>query len=547
MLYGISIGAYTKNDAAGFLTSKQRRNMKLEPGRIAEISEKFHGLNSRREFLSLLNEVKKLLYEEKTQPFKLRQLTWYGSPKLRVERYKEFSIKKKSGTERKIHSPVKGLKTIQRCLSVILECVYEPHPAAMGFVTGRSIVDNAALHTGNRYVYNIDLKDFFPSVDQARVWKCLQLEPFNLVRREPESDVIRASLNPINLLNLSEHVKVSIPERKASVIFSEVKGGLRTGRHSFHLVTGEKVNYSIRKTSGEDCMTATIGIEKEVMDAAEKMTSSVIKGKIPNIRKVRIATLITHALVHQRKIFGKDNRGSLANLIASLCCTEMEVERMDEKGEWTKVRKNVLPQGAPTSPILTNIVCRKLDHRLNGVAKRFGLRYSRYADDITFSSMHNVYHEGGDFVKEITRVITEQGFHIKESKTRLQKDGHRKEVTGLLVNEKANVSKRYVKQLRMWLYYWERYGYDKASILFTMDYIRDKGHVKSKRVNMINVIEGKLRFLRMVKGVEDRTFSSLYERFLFLSENKFEIDAILETWENEGIEKAIKLFSSPTQ
>ena len=50
----------------------------------------------------------------------------------------------------------------------------------MGFVRDRSIVDNAKLHVGSKYVYNIDLKDFFPSVDQARVWKCFQLKPFNL-------------------------------------------------------------------------------------------------------------------------------------------------------------------------------------------------------------------------------------------------------------------------------------------------------------------------------------------------------------------------------
>ena len=108
---------------------------------------------------------------------------------------------------------------------------------------------------------------------------------------------------------------------------------------------------------------------------------------------------------------------AVSNIIASLCCTEMLVERKDEKDEWLEVRKSVLPQGAPTSPILTNIVCRKLDIRLNGLAKRFGLKYSRYADDITFSSSHNVYQKGGEFLDELKRVINDQGFTIKESKT----------------------------------------------------------------------------------------------------------------------------------
>jgi hypothetical protein len=123
------------------------------------------------------------------------------------------------------------------------------------------------------------------------------------------------------------------------------------------------------------------------------------------------------------------------------------------------------------------------------VARRFGLKYSRYADDITFSSMHNVYQPESDFLKELQRIILEQGFHIKESKTRLQKDGYRKEVTGLLVNEKANVQQRYIKQLRMWLYYWERYGYERAAGLFLQEYIADKGQEPSKVYSIYKVID----------------------------------------------------------
>lgn len=70
----------------------------------------------------------------------------------------------------------------------------------------------------------------------------------------------------------------------------------------------------------------------------------------------------------------------------------MEVERFTNN-EWKREILSVLPQGAPTSPILTNAICEKLDIRLSGVAKRFGLNYTRYADDITFSSMHNTYDE----------------------------------------------------------------------------------------------------------------------------------------------------------
>ncbi|MDX2250160.1 MAG: reverse transcriptase family protein [Bacteroidia bacterium] len=365
--------------------------IKLNTTHINHVRIAFEKMQSREDLLCLLNEVKPLVYadSEKSIPFKIKQLTWYSNPKLGKKRYSQFQIKKKSGANRYIHAPVNGLKSLQKTLSFILQCVFEPHNTAMGFVKGKSIIDNAKLHVGSIYVYNIDLKDFFPSVDQARVWKCLQLKPFNL--------------------------------------------------------SGEK--------------------------------------RLP-----------------------------IANIIASLCCTEMNVERKKGNDEWETVNRSVLPQGAPTSPVITNIICQRLDYLLSSVAKRFGLKYSRYADDITFSSMHNVYQPESEFLKELYRIIAQQGFNIKEEKTRLQKNGYRKEVTGLLVNEKVNVQKRYIKYLRMWLYYWERYGYERAYTFFLQQYIADKKNLTKSSPDMVNIIRGKLDYLRMVKGEEDRTYMQLKER-----------------------------------
>ena len=374
--------------------------MKIEPAHISIVKSSFEKMQTKEDLLQLLNEVKPLIYGNKTIPFDLKQLTWYANPKLSLKRYTEFKIKKKSGSERSIHAPIKGLKALQKTLSIILQCIFQPHQAAMGFVPDKSIVDNAKLHTGSKFVYNIDLKDFFPSVDQARVWKCLQLRPFNLNNNTPKS-----------------------------------------------------------------------------------------------------------------------NRIQLANMLAAICCTEMEVERKNEHGQWELVKRNVLPQGAPTSPVISNIVCQRLDYLLTGVAKRFGLNYSRYADDITFSAMYDVFQAESDFQKELHRIITEQGFHIKESKTRLQKSGYRKEVTGLLVNEHVNVQQRYIKQLRMWLYYWERYGEEKAYGFFLQQYLADKGHIVKGKPNMANVIKGKLDYLKMVKGGENELYLKLRGRFEILTKN----------------------------
>jgi RNA-directed DNA polymerase len=405
--------------------------MKLKTIHINYIKDSFGEMKSKEDLLSLLNYAKNILFGDNTKPFEIKQLNYYSNSNINKNRYTTFEILKKSGTERTIHAPKKGLKTIQKCINLILQAIYEPHNAATGFVPNKSIVDNAKIHVGSNYVYNIDLKDFFPSIDQARVWAMLQQKPFELNK--------------------------------------------------------------------------------------------------------------------------KNERLILSNIIAALTCTEMEVERLNENGAWEIVKRNVLPQGAPTSPTITNIICQRLDIRLSGVAKRFGLKYSRYADDITFSSMHNVYaNKNGvtekifdnntTFTNEVERIINEQNFAIKSSKTRLQKRGYRQEVTGIIVNEKANVQQKYVKELRMWLYLWEKYGKEKANAYFEEKYIKDKGHTKKLPPEMQNVLAGKLEYLAMVKGRENLTYKKLKQRYEKLNENNNFINKILDAWEKEGIEKGMEIY-----
>lgn len=153
---------------------------------------------------------------------------------------------------------------------------------------------------------------------------------------------------------------------------------------------------------------------------------------------------------------------AIANIIAGMCCMKEVVQAEDG----SQTVRYVLPQGAPTSPIITNMICDNLDRRLAGVAKRFGLNYTRYADDITFSSMHNVYHENGEFRKEVRRIIEDQKFTVNDKKTRLQKKGSRQEVTGIIVSDKINVTRDYVRDIRNILYMWEKYGYGVAFAKF---------------------------------------------------------------------------------
>jgi hypothetical protein len=217
----------------------------------------------------------------------------------------------------------------------------------------------------------------------------------------------------------------------------------------------------------------------------------------------------------------------IARMISGLCTMKVT------DGENVKY---VLPQGAPTSPTITNIICDKLDHKLAGLAKRFGLNYSRYADDITFSSSHNVYQEESDFRKELQRIITEDGFVINDKKTRLQKRGSRQEVTGVIVCEKANVTKKYVKEIRNLLYIWERYGYDEAVKSFHPRYKAEKGHVKKHNPNLYAVLEGKLLYLKMVKGENDSVYKRLQGKYDHLMEVK---NPIINQTDNQNNNEAL--------
>ena len=301
-----------------------------------EIAQRASKLQNKEDLLQLLNDiVKDELGSEHTFSFSMKQLTYYCNPNNVRGRYHHFSIPKKSGGLRNISAPSRGLSHILYYVNIMLKAVYQPSDYAMGFVEGRSVVDNASRHIGQNYVFNTDLENFFPSIAQPRVWKRFQLAPFNFNQK-------------------------------------------------------------------------------------------------------------------------------IASILAGLCCIREKLE----DGKFTYI----LPQGAPTSPLITNAICDKLDRRLSGLARRFNLHYSRYADDITFSSMHNVYKKNDVFMTELKRIIEDQGFHMNIAKTRLQKLGERQEVTGLTVSNRVNTSREYVAEIRNLLHIWEKYGYNDAFKRFYPQY-----------------------------------------------------------------------------
>ena len=107
-----------------------------------------------------------------------------------------------------------------------------------------------------------------------------------------------------------------------------------------------------------------------------------------------------------------------------------------------------LPQGAPTSPAIANLVAFRLDCRLMGLADAFGATYTRYADDLAFSGGHRLGRHAGRFIDRVGAIVVDEGFHVNERKTWVRGAGERQAVAGLVVNAHAQVPRVEYDQLR---------------------------------------------------------------------------------------------------
>jgi RNA-directed DNA polymerase len=236
-----------------------------------------------------------------------------------AQKYNSFTIPKRSGGRRLISAPVPHLMLLQKKISILLnDCLAEIEgklsSPAHGFKLGRSIFTNAANHRGRRYVLNLDLKDFFPSIHFGRI----------------------------------------------------------------------------------------------------------------------------AGYFEKSKDFGLDPK--TARILANILC-----------------HKSSLPQGAPSSPVVSNLLARMLDIHLARLAKRNRLTYTRYADDLTFSTNLKVFPEAvakrvsehaWELGPELVSTIGSCGFSINDLKTRMLYRSSRQEVTGLVVNDRVSVPVEYRRWVR---------------------------------------------------------------------------------------------------
>ncbi len=316
------------------------------------------------------------------------------------KKYIEFEIPKKNGETRKIKAPTEKLKHLQRRLTDLLNASFnqiskksDKKSLSHGFRKNHSIVTNAKNHKNKRYVFNVDLQDFFPSINFGRV------------------------------------------------------RGFFIKNHHFCL-------------------------------------------------EPKVATVIAQIACHN----------------------------------------NVLPQGSPCSPIISNLIGHLLDVRMVNLAKKSKCTYSRYADDLTFSTNkkdfpasiaikkdENNWIAGNRLVKEIEKV----GFRLNTKKTSMQFKTARQMTTGLIVNEKVNIKREYYKIARSMCHKLFETGEFYICPKDIPSTEKDSNqNEEGRQSGAVNQLEGILSFIYQIKRPHDTSklgnrrfhptaITKLYRDFLF--------------------------------
>ncbi|TDG36965.1 RNA-directed DNA polymerase [Pedobacter changchengzhani] len=296
-----------------------------------------------------LAELRYLLYQRKVS---------------KINHYHTFEIPKKSGGKRVISAPKSRLKALQLW---VLEHVLNNisiNDVAHGFIKNRSIVTNATPHLATDIVINVDLKDFFPTINYKRV-----------------------------------------------------KG-------LFH-----KFGYSEQ----------------------------------------------------------------LATLFALICTyAETEVVEMDGVSYYVQKGNRFLPQGSPASPAISNLIAYRLDKKIQGLASKFNFTYTRYADDLSFSTSNENEKNIASLLFFVKKLIEAEGFTLHPEKTHIMRKGALQKVTGIVVNEKLNIQRSQLQKFRALLHNIETNGW--------------KNQKWGKAKNLINAIEGYINFISMVNAEKGAKF-----------------------------------------
>lgn len=160
--------------------------------------------------------------------------------------------------------------------------------------------------------------------------------------------------------------------------------------------------------------------------------------------------------VHYRRVLGLFQHYGYSSRVAEALAqlTTHRPVMADGRAAWP----GFLPQGAPTSPALANLVCRRLDARLARLADKYGARYTRYADDLTFSFAAAPARELGRLWWWINQICQQEGFVEHTGKRRVLRPHNQQRVTGVVVNDGVRVPRAARRQFRAILHNCRRHG-----------------------------------------------------------------------------------------
>jgi Reverse transcriptase (RNA-dependent DNA polymerase). len=166
-----------------------------------------------------------------------------------------------------------------------------------------------------------------------------------------------------------------------------------------------------------------------------------------------------------------------------------------------------MPTGTPTSPVLSNFICLELDADLQAFCQENNLQFTRYADDLTFSSNERI---SENVILQIKELICLNGFNINEKKLHL-KSSHRKQtVTGLVVNEKVNVDRKRLRNIRAMLHDLTKNGLETATQRhFNLTNLSNE----KQRQLFVNRLKGYINFVGQVRGHDDIIYQKMFIEF----------------------------------
>lgn len=168
--------------------------------------------------------------------------------------------------------------------------------------------------------------------------------------------------------------------------------------------------------------------------------------------------------------------------------------------------KGHLPQGAPTSPMISNFVCVDLDNRLLQYCKEQQITYTRYADDLTFS--FDKISKVGEYNSELFKIILESGFKPNFKKINYTSKNKRQVVTGVVVNHKLNVPREFHKRVRAILFNWKTKGFTSTELKFYKEF--------PEKTDFIETLKGWIQHIGNVRGKNDGKYRRFNITFLNL-------------------------------